>query len=262
MDTQQQRQYKILVIGEECTDLYRYGKCERISSEAPVPIFLEENVEHRPGMAANVSKNIQALGHQTVLISNEEQIIKERIVHKKLGQQLLRIDKNDCCESLELSFIKDFLSKGDKYDATVISDYNKGFLSHALIREMIPLLPYPIFVDSKKRDLSSYEDCIIKINQLEYQSALKFPENYELIVTCGEKGARYKNIEFPVGKSEVKDICGAGDSFLSALVIKYLSTLDIHQAIQFANKCAGISVRIPGVYGPTWKEVMNNEICD
>ena len=44
MDIQQQKQLKILVIGDSCKDIYHYGICERISSEAPIPIMKEQNI--------------------------------------------------------------------------------------------------------------------------------------------------------------------------------------------------------------------------
>ena len=257
-DIPPQKPYSILVIGEECIDLYRYGQCKRISPETPVPIFLEEKTEMRPGMAANVSKNIETLGHKTILISNETQITKERIVDQQFQQQLLRIDKNDHCESLSISFLKEALDSLEiEFDATVISDYDKGFMSHDLIREMMPLLPQPIFVDSKKCDLSAYEGCIIKINQAEYEHVKKFPKKYDIIITRGEKGAEYKNEIYPVKKIEIKDICGAGDSFISGLAINYLETSDFSKAIKFANSCASVAVAVPGVYSPTMQEVMN-----
>lgn len=260
-DIPPQKQYNILVIGEECIDLYRYGQCKRISPEAPVPIFLEEKTERRPGMAANVSKNIETLGHKTVLISNEEQIIKERIVDRQFHQQLLRVDRHDHCEPLTILFLKESLNSLEiEFDATIISDYDKGFLSHQVISEMMPLLPKPVFIDSKKRDLSSFEECIIKINEFEYENANKFPDKYELIITCGKFGAKYKDEMFAVEKIEIKDICGAGDSFLSALAIRYLDSSNFSDAIHFANAAASVSVTVPGVYSPTMEEV-TNEIC-
>ena len=257
-DIQQPKQYTFLIIGEECVDLYRYGKCKRLSPEAPVAIVLEEKSETRPGMAANVSKNIESLGHKTILISNGKEIIKERIVDHQHGQQLLRIDKNDHCEPLKLSWIKDVLDDINKCDATIISDYDKGFLTPKIIAKILPLLPKPIFVDSKKNDLSPYEDCILKINQFEHLKVVQYPKEYELIVTCGEEGAKYKNKRYPVKKIEIKDICGAGDSFISAFAISYLDSNNFSKAIRFANACASVSVTVPGVYSPTLEEVMND----
>ena len=60
MDTLQQKSFKVLIIGDDCTDIYQYGYVDRISPEAPVPILnvVEEVV--KPGMAGNVRENLVA----------------------------------------------------------------------------------------------------------------------------------------------------------------------------------------------------------
>ena len=56
---------RAFVVGDAMTDLYCFGRVERLSPEAPVPIFVTETTEHRPGGAANVSANLTALGLTT-----------------------------------------------------------------------------------------------------------------------------------------------------------------------------------------------------
>ena len=261
MDTQQPKQFKILVIGESCDDRYRFGRCDRISAEAPVPIFLETDSESRPGMAANVSLNIRALGVETILITNSKVIVKERIVDARYGQQILRVDIHDHCEPLTMEFV-DLALEESAFDATVISDYNKGFLSAEMIREILPKLPGPVFVDSKKVDLSPYEKCVIKINEEESKRISALPSDHQLIVTMGGKGAVFGDKHFPVGETQVFDVCGAGDTFLAALAVRYLQTQgDIRSSIVYANIAAGISVRHMGVYNVSLEEV-ENEVCD
>ena len=63
----------------------------------------------------------------------------------------------------------------------------------------------------------------------------------------GSEGCRFKGIDFPVDKIEVKDSSGAGDSFMAALVIKYLDSEDIITSIEFANKLASQIVKQRGV---------------
>ena len=261
MDTQQPKQFKILVIGESCDDRYRFGRCDRISAEAPVPIFLETDRDSRPGMAANVSLNIKALEAEAILITNSEVIVKERIVDARYGQQILRVDIHDHCEPLTMEFVNLALEDGP-YDATVISDYDKGFLSAAVIREIIPKLPSPIFVDSKKADLSPYEKCIIKINEKESRGVTALPTDHQMIVTMGGRGAIFGDKHFPVGETPVFDVCGAGDTFLAALAVRYLQTQgDMRSSIVYANIAAGISVRHMGVYNVSLEEV-ENEVRD
>jgi sugar/nucleoside kinase (ribokinase family) len=63
----------------------------------------------------------------------------------------------------------------------------------------------------------------------------------------GGEGCRFEGINFPVEKVEVKDSSGAGDSFMAALIIKYLDSEDIITSIKFANKLASQIVKQRGV---------------
>ena len=258
MDTQAQKSLKLLVIGESCLDLYRFGRCERLSVEAPVPILLQTKTESKPGMAANVALNIKSLGYNVTSVTNKSEITKERFLDERFSQQILRVDSNDTCEPLDPKVIRDLLAK-EEFDGTVISDYNKGFLPHSVLSRIIPLLPKPIFVDSKKRDLSAYSDCILKINKKEYEASSILPSDCELIVTIGEKGAKWKGSIYPAQKvHDVFDVCGAGDSFLAALSVRFIETGKMIDAIKFANLCAGISVRHLGVYNVTREDIEKN----
>ena len=60
---------KILVVGDVMLDRYWFGDVNRISPEAPVPVLKVERIEERPGGAANVARNIAALGAQATLLS-------------------------------------------------------------------------------------------------------------------------------------------------------------------------------------------------
>ena len=62
MDIQQQTQFKILLIGDDCVDVYQYGTVDRISTEALVPVFKFSREENRAGMAGNVKNNLITLG--------------------------------------------------------------------------------------------------------------------------------------------------------------------------------------------------------
>ena len=68
-----------------------------------------------------------------------------------------------------------------------------------------------------------------------------------MIVTIGSKGCKYKDEIFPVPGVSVKDVSGAGDTFLAALVVAYLKKNDIKSAIKFANKCSTKVVQKRGV---------------
>lgn len=267
MDIQQLKQLKILLIGDSCTDIYNYGTCERISPEAPVPILKTTKVVSKPGMAKNVMENLMGFGHEVKLITNWEEIKKERFVDQKTMQHLLRVDSGEDkkVEPFGLSHIFEFdmKNKDFDYDCIVISDYDKGFISDSYCLEMLEHFfgrkKTMVFVDSKKTDLSCYEDCIIKVNELEYSKITKGPISSQMIVTLGSRGAKWMEdpdkIYKPKEQVDVFDVCGAGDTFMSALVTAYMSTFSMPESIEFANKCAGISVKNFGNYTISMEDI-------
>ena len=254
MNYPQPKQSKILVIGETCIDRYTWGSCDRLSPEAPVPIFRAVNATTKAGMAANVASNIESLGQMTNFVTNESKIMKTRFIDFKSKQHVLRVDESDSCELIDVDQLDVFLN--DQYDATVISDYNKGFLSPTVLTKIIPKLPKPVFVDSKKRDLSFFEGCVLKINKSEQNLASDLPINCDLVITLGDKGAEWKGTVYPAEKvHDVFDVCGAGDTFLAALVVHFCQFKNIKEAVVFANKCARVTVQRSGVYSVTLTDV-------
>ena len=71
---------RILVIGDGCKDIFKYGKVTRIAPEAPVPIIVPEKETSNPGMAGNVVANLEALGSGVDFITNKTEIRKVRYV--------------------------------------------------------------------------------------------------------------------------------------------------------------------------------------
>ena len=247
-NTQQPKSFKILLLGDNCTDVYRFGTIDRLSPEAPVPVFVPSYTEERHGMAGNVFNNLEALGC-TVEYQFRETSTKTRLIDKRSKQHIVRID-NDI-ESNPIS-INELDTTG--FDAIVISDYNKGTVDYHLIEELIKT-KIPVFVDTKKTDLERLQGAWVKINELEY-SKIK-SECTGLIVTQGDKGAKaiHHEIHCPAPKVEVADVCGAGDTFLSALTYQYLNTNDIEQSIKFAIKASAVTVQHLGNYAPTLEEI-------
>jgi D-beta-D-heptose 7-phosphate kinase/D-beta-D-heptose 1-phosphate adenosyltransferase len=246
---------KVLVIGDGCKDVFQYGKCERLSPEAPIPIFKPLQAKTNGGMAMNVYANLMALGVDCDIIT-ESGITKTRYVDEVSNQMLLRVDENDEINEVDtdrLSII-DF----DKYDAIVVSDYDKGFLDINDI-EYLANNHKHVFMDTKK-EISIWCSNIfcIKINNKEYmrnQAWLDHMFENIIIVTLGDKGAKYSYLKkkiteqlFPIEEEHpVRDLTGAGDTFMAALVAKYLENKDVPEAIKFANKCASWAVTQKGV---------------
>jgi len=146
------------------------------------------------------------------------------------------------------NFLDQLIEQLVNYDCIVISDYDKGFISEDLLKKIDRARLCPVFVDTKKTSLRQYRHSIFKINQLEYQKLQSQPEN--LIVTEGDRGARYKGQNFVTEKATVVDVCGAGDMFLSALAYHYTTSKVplLPYSIEFANHAAGIAVQHQGVY--------------
>jgi D-beta-D-heptose 7-phosphate kinase/D-beta-D-heptose 1-phosphate adenosyltransferase len=239
---------KILVIGETCKDVFCYGKSERLAPEAPAPVFVPLSTITNPGMAMNVQKNILSLDCECDIVTNDnwEEIVKTRYIHKNTNQMFLRIDEND--DTIERCDVKQIPLK--KYDMIIVSDYCKGFLTEKDIR-WIGANHDCVLLDTKKQ-LGDWCNTVdyIKINNSEYRRSEKHITGTlrsKLIVTLGEKGCRYLEKIYPVKSVEIKDVSGAGDTFIAGLAVKYLQTQDMDQAITFANHCATNVVQRRGV---------------
>lgn len=238
---------KILIIGDSCIDVYVYGHCSRMCPDAPVPIMIPEYTLEYPGMAGNVVRNINALGVETDILTNKEQIKKTRYVDSRTNHMFIRIDTGEEF----VARIKN-LEKIDfkKYSAVVISDYCKGFLEEDDI-SYIAENANCTFLDTKKiiKDKFVNKLNFIKINESEYNKCkdnISKETQNKIITTIGSKGCIYQNKTYPVKKVDVKDNTGAGDSFLSGLVVKYCQTSNIEEAIKYANKCATYVVQKKG----------------
>ena len=248
---QPQKQLKILLIGDSCTDEYVYGTCERLNPEAPVPILNLKRKETTRGMAWNVRENLMSFGMEVFILTNNESITKTRYIDEKSNQHILRVDDESPLKPM------DYELPEDKYDALVISDYDKGFLTQKKIFELTQWFDGPVFIDSKKTTLPG--DAYIKINEEEFKKITHYnPET--LIVTKGGKGAEYKGKLYEGEKVKVYDVVGAGDTFLSALVYFYLLYGTIEKAIPYANKASAIAVQNFGTYVLTEKDV--KDLCD
>jgi bifunctional ADP-heptose synthase (sugar kinase/adenylyltransferase) len=239
---------KVLVIGDSCEDIFIYGNCKRLSPEAPVPVLNPIETISNRGMSVNVYNNIKALGMECDLYTNNERPSKTRFVDKQSNQTLLRVDEYD-----EINHIVANLNEINytDYDAVVICDYNKGYLTEDDIKFITRESRF-VFLDSKKKlgDWCKYVD-VIKINEKEYLENSQWLDNNficKLIVTLGSRGSRYNNEIFPIEEEHpVRDLSGAGDTYLAALVVEFLNSYDIKKAIQFANKCSSWVVTQKGV---------------
>ena len=249
--------FKICLIGDNCIDEYQYGIVERISPEAPVPIFKYVKSITKPGMAANVLENFKALNCEvdffTATLSK-----KIRLIDSRSGHHITRIDHDPAASDVEI----DPDSINYNVDAIVISDYNKGTITPSLYKAIRSRYNKQIFVDTKIRDLSvfAHPSTIVKINELEYKN--RTSNGFNVIVTQGADDTLLISAgsikTFKVPKVGVFDVCGAGDTFLAALVYSCLTDQDLFKAIDFANKAASVTIQHLGVYAPSLKEIEND----
>jgi bifunctional ADP-heptose synthase (sugar kinase/adenylyltransferase) len=233
---------KILLLGESCCDEYHYGEVTRIAAEAPVPVLHYQRTEMRNGMAANVRANLAALGATVDFVTNHpSQLIKRRFVDTRSNQLLLRQDIEGFVQPATLD-------KLTGYDALVISDYAKGLIDPNYIKSVCAEFDGPTFVDSKRTDLSCFDNSFLKVNELEAAQIKKLPTAHQLITTLGKRGATWNNQLFAAPPVDVFDVTGAGDVFLAAFAYYYLQTSSLPISTQLAVLLSSKSVQHMGIY--------------
>ena len=242
----QQRQYKILLIGDSCLDHYHYGHCKRLNPESSAPLLDHHSTRIVSGMCLNVLNNMLNFNHVSVdLMTNENKSNKHRYIDLKNNSQILRMDYDVKCDSL---LFEDINLSG--YDLVAISDYDKGYVSHDLIFQIVDKCSSPVFIDSKKANLP-LNNCFIKVNENEYNN-LKHKDLHEnAIVTLGCGGATYLKKLYHTDFVSQPDVVGAGDTFFAAMICRYVETKNIDNSISFANAAANIAVRNSGTYALT-----------
>ena len=220
----------ILVIGESSKDVFVYCDALRLCPDVPVPVLNIKDQSENPGMAKNVHRNIQSLIKDCQILTNSNwyNVTKTRYVHENSNHMFFRVDTLHEISRIDMNKI-DY-----DYEIIVISDYDKGFLKKEDIEEICSKHSN-VFIDTKKILGSWAEKArFIKINDFEYKNS----ENYitetlsnKIIHTMGSDGCEFCGVNYPVDKVEVKDVSGAGDTFMAGLVVKYFETKNIEESI-------------------------------
>ena len=198
---------KVLIVGDVMVDAYVWGRVERISPEAPVPVVRVGRRENRLGGAANVALNVQALGatpllcatvgndlHGTLfrqllqeqdlsthyVVTSEERAttVKERVIAG--SQQVVRVDAEDD-HLLTQAEQTDLLARAEQAlaqaDVVIFQDYDKGVLSEPVIRhitQQAQAKQIPVVVDPKKRNFLHYQRAtLFKPNLKELRQGLQ-----------------------------------------------------------------------------------------
>ena len=204
----------VLVIGDVMLDRYWYGPTQRISPEAPVPVVKVDEVEQRPGGAANVAMNIAALGAasriigltgadeaaeqlntalttvgvdcQFVTIATHPTITKLRVLSR--NQQLIRLDFEQAFEQQHGEKIAQQMPMAlDNIGAVVLSDYAKGALA-----DIQPLITQarkagiPVLIDPKGNDFTRYRGAtLLTPNLSEFEAVVGKCHSEEQLVEKG-----------------------------------------------------------------------------
>jgi len=208
---------RVMVIGDVMIDSYMWGKVNRISPEAPVPIVSIEKMENRLGGAANVALNIQALGATPLIysvIGNDEKggqfcellqdqsmsdagiiksidrktTVKTRVLSG--SNQMLRVDEEietNLSKDDETALIASISSalESDQIDVIIFEDYDKGLITKGVIDSVIKKaasLDIAVAVDPKKKNFNNYKNVsLFKPNLKEIREGMKIDINQENI---------------------------------------------------------------------------------
>jgi D-beta-D-heptose 7-phosphate kinase / D-beta-D-heptose 1-phosphate adenosyltransferase len=289
----------ITVIGDTIVDRYVIGAVSRISPEAPVPVLLHRENAFVPGGSANVAANAAAMGAKVRLVglvgadgeaaalrkslaqypsldaaglvedASRPTITKMRVLAGR--QQLLRIDRETTIPpspDRQKELIGRAKRSIQESGIVILSDYQKGVLSDAVIAEVIDAaerLGVPIIVDPKRADFGAYRGAsLLKPNARELETATGLPvgtdqevclaaeaasaqSGGDVLVTRSELGMTLwrretGGLHFPTEALEVADVSGAGDTSLAALAVWLANGHDLEEAVKIANKAAGIAV--------------------
>ncbi len=205
-------QARVLTIGDAMLDRYWHGDVGRVSAEAPIPVLDVDDVEDRPGGAANVALNVASLGASAGLVAvtgeddmasvlqgklsasniavnfivdpSRPTITKIRLVSR--SQQMLRADFESMFDVPAERLVSEM---GDLagYDNVIISDYDKGlFTDPAAVIKAADKLGKPCLVDPKFKDFSVYAgSSVLKPNKLELEKAIgTWQSESEMIEKC------------------------------------------------------------------------------
>lgn len=276
---------KIMVAGDAMLDRYWFGDVSRISPEAPVPVVRMIREEERPGAAANVARNIEAMGGQCIRVfGSGKPIEKLRLIAR--SQQVARVDFDH-----EQTAI-DSLPYVNECGVVVFSDYGKGSL--AKIHDLIQLAKSAgatVLVDPKGHEYERYRGAdVIKPNLNEMKELVGGWSTEEQLSAKAQRLRHEAGIgailltkaadgmslyygamggEWQVEMvdcvehiqavaQEVYDVSGAGDTAIAALAVALSRGYSLRAAAGFANRAAGIVVGRFGTAVATASEVFGD----
>ena len=181
----------------------------------------------------------------------DEIITKTRFVEKKSNHMFLRLDDGESNIS-KVELIDERVEELSNFNIVIVSDYDKGFMTNDDLLTIGKNSKMSI-LDSKrklsKEIVSGFT--FVKLNEKESLQNSDLLECKNILVTLGSKGTKFNDEVYPSpNPQETIDVSGAGDTFTSAFILKYLETGDIKTSIIYANEMASIVVSKRGVVVP------------
>ena len=312
---------RILVLGDLILDRYVWGEAQRISPEGPIAVLNQTAAESRPGGAGNVAAALQQLGakvgcagvvgddapgreltaaigpccsEETAVIvdTSRPTTVKTRFIGhvqsaRRASQHMLRVDaesRNAIAPGIEEQIIAFLRSAEPDFDAVVLSDYDKGLLTEAVLAEAIRIARdnhVPVIADPRLgRDYAVYSGVTtITPNRYEAQTATgivirdrdsmdaaarKLVSDFgfgSALITLDRDGMflcteNDEGTQIRTEPREVYDVTGAGDVVVSVIGLMVGAGAELRQAAEIANVAAGIEVGKVGAAPVSREEIL------
>ena len=236
----------IFVIGDVMLDEYKFGKVNRISPEAPVPIFQVEKTISKMGGAGNVYNNLISIGADASLFC----IIGDDYIGKEIQQSLTKKDKNYLIKSEQVTSIKktriisqsqqllriDFENKIEKrisdllfkelikrietktVDLVIVSDYSKGTITEDNLQKLIlncKKLNIKIIIDPKNLRKEAYKNSfLLKPNRSEFERIFNIKmnsRNFDQLILDEIRELNIEHFLITMGNKGMKYYSSKGD---------------------------------------------------
>ncbi|HLR00828.1 MAG TPA: PfkB family carbohydrate kinase [Sphingobacterium sp.] len=295
-------QKNILVLGDLIIDEYIEGYCSRYANEANIPIMDVEKNTRKLGGAGNVAANLSALGAKTTLcavtgddfpLSDLETLLQQSKIHTGEivfendrttlvktrfsieGNMFYRVDRGTTDfinKKTEEEIIKFLEKEATNFDAILISDYNKGLMTPAIIETLVKInKEHQMFIAMDGREYQKYARVGLSLITPNFKEASQLVKNnnfknrLEDACTWGKKlyeASQAKLCALTLDKDGVmlfeKDkyqyhsstkhversyVCGAGDTFFAAQALSLISGSSLYQSLELANKAAWIRIQ-------------------
>lgn len=312
-------QAEVLVIGDLMMDEFIYGRAERISPEAPVPVVNVVEKSYRLGGAANVLVNVHALKGRSFLcgVVGKDEIgkkfaseikylgittdgivtengrpttVKTRIIADQ-RQQVVRYDqevRKEITHSSRKKILSCLKEAMKRVNALIISDYQKGVISNALLKEVLPLArseglivcvdhpklnnhtlyeKYAYIITPNKKEAARVSGIEIESEKDLVKAGKKLLNSLAceaVLITRGEEGmtlfekGKGKITHIPTKAKEVYDVTGAGDTVIATLTMALTVGASYGEAARIANHAAGIVVSKLGTATVSQEELIDN----